>query len=71
MANFEPVLTKGLGEYDLCDIDVYESRGGFGASNSATRCMVLAAADCGAATPSVARRSRVCDSQLERVVSGV
>ncbi len=37
MADFEPVLTKGLGEYDLADIDVYESRGGFGALRKALR----------------------------------
>jgi NADH-quinone oxidoreductase subunit F len=34
---FEPVLTKGLGEYDLADIDVYESRGGFAALRRALR----------------------------------
>jgi NADH-quinone oxidoreductase subunit F len=34
---FEPVLTKGIGEYDLADIDVYESRGGFAALRKALR----------------------------------
>src|ERR1700730_10707299 len=37
MIDFEPVLTKGIGEYDLTDIDVYESRGGFGALRKALR----------------------------------
>ncbi|HEY7993938.1 MAG TPA: NADH-quinone oxidoreductase subunit NuoF [Candidatus Eremiobacteraceae bacterium] len=37
MTPFEPVLTKGLGEYDLADIDVYESRGGFSALRKALR----------------------------------
>src|SRR5690348_10364638 len=37
MTNFEPVLTKGLGEHDLADIDVYESRGGFAALRKALR----------------------------------
>ncbi|HET9343118.1 MAG TPA: NADH-quinone oxidoreductase subunit NuoF [Candidatus Eremiobacteraceae bacterium] len=37
MTPFEPVLTKGLGELDLADIDVYESRGGFGALRKALR----------------------------------
>jgi len=35
--SFEPVLTKGIGEYDLADIDVYESRGGFAALRKALR----------------------------------
>ena len=26
---FEPVLTKGIGEVDLIDIDVYEGQGGY------------------------------------------
>ncbi|HLN47707.1 MAG TPA: NADH-quinone oxidoreductase subunit F, partial [Magnetospirillaceae bacterium] len=29
MATFEPVLTAGIGELDLTDIDVYERNGGF------------------------------------------
>src|SRR5271165_4816167 len=29
MARFEPVLTAGIGELDLADIDVYERNGGF------------------------------------------
>ncbi|HXW75836.1 MAG TPA: NADH-quinone oxidoreductase subunit NuoF [Candidatus Eremiobacteraceae bacterium] len=33
--SFEPVLMKGIGEYDLADIDVFESRGGFGALRKA------------------------------------
>ena len=33
----EPVLTAGIGEYDLTDIDVYESRGGFAALRKALR----------------------------------
>ena len=37
MTPFEPVLTKGLGEFDLADIDVYESRGGFSALRKALR----------------------------------
>jgi NADH-quinone oxidoreductase subunit F len=37
MTNFEPVLTKGIGELDLADIDVYESRGGFAALRKALR----------------------------------
>jgi NADH-quinone oxidoreductase subunit F len=32
---FEPILTKGIGEFDLADIDVYESRGGFAALRKA------------------------------------
>ena len=37
MTAFEPVLTKGIGELDLADIDVYESRGGFAALRKALR----------------------------------
>src|SRR5579863_557978 len=33
----EAVLTKGIGEFDLADIDVYESRGGFAALRKALR----------------------------------
>jgi NADH-quinone oxidoreductase subunit F len=29
MSGFEPVLTKGIGQYDLTDIHVYESQGGY------------------------------------------
>jgi NADH-quinone oxidoreductase subunit F len=34
---FEPVLTKGIGEFDLTDIDVFESRGGFAALRKALK----------------------------------
>jgi len=37
MTPFEPVLTKGIDEYDLADIDVYESRGGFAALRKVMR----------------------------------
>jgi len=37
MTPFEPVLTKGIGELDLADIDVFESRGGFAALRKALR----------------------------------
>lgn len=34
---FEPVLTKGIGELDLTDIDVYESQGGYQALRKALK----------------------------------
>lgn len=34
---FEPVLTKGIGEVDLVDIDVYESQGGYAALRKAMK----------------------------------
>lgn len=36
---FEPVLTKGIGELDLADIDVYESQGGYQALRKALQGM--------------------------------
>src|SRR5690606_35108501 len=34
---FEPVLTKGIGELDLTDIEVYESQGGYQALRKALK----------------------------------
>src|SRR5690606_41062818 len=34
---FEPVLTKGIGEVDLTDIEVYESQGGYQALRKALK----------------------------------
>ena len=39
MATFEPVLTRGLGEIDLTDIENYKRLGGFGALEKALRQM--------------------------------
>src|SRR5690625_4180967 len=36
---FEPVLTKGIGEHDLVDIDIYESQGGYEGLRKAFRDM--------------------------------
>ena len=36
---FEPVLTKGIGELDLVDIEVYERQGGYQALRKALRTM--------------------------------
>src|SRR5690606_16497979 len=36
---FEPVLTKGIGEVDLTDIEVYESQGGYQALRKALKGM--------------------------------
>lgn len=39
MQKFEPVLTKGLWELDLCDISVYEQQGGYQALRKALKSM--------------------------------
>src|SRR5579872_7119408 len=39
MATFEPVLTRGIGEIDLTDIEVYKQTGGFASLDKALRQM--------------------------------